>query len=255
VRFKYAVLGILACAGSVQAQIKPQEEPIQHGFETFRSHPGIKLTLDGVQQIGDTSTPLRTITYWYQDVENGRPMAKLEMQGFVAGVQTYEIVGDGVTLWAYDLTRSEYSASRYGNYNGNQPAGYVNSLLGSLRSMIKGYAAYPVRLLSESYGGENARYTTWAPGGSIEDTGLLIRYSLGNPVWRSMDFSYSFGSPYVNVTQIDYFDEVFFGGQARDINWTLTPLSSDVAPTGANFQFVPPTTARPVSGVRPVTGG
>lgn len=239
--------------GMALAQIKPIEQPIQDGFALLRTHPGLQVTLDGTQQIGaDPATTLRTVTYWFQDVEGGRPMAKVEMLGYVNGVQTFVMVGDGITLWAYDLTRNEYSASRYGEFNGNQPADYVNALLNTMRSMIKGQAAYPVRLLSETYAGENARYTTWLPGTAIVDTGTSIRYAMGNPLRRQLDFTYN---PGPGISKITYFDEVYFGAAARDINWTLTPVSSDVAPAGSSFTFVPPDSARSVAGVRPVTGG
>lgn len=247
--------GLLLSACSAFGQIKPVEQPIQQGFETLRAHPGLQITLDGTQQIGNDQTTFRTVTYWYQDVENGRPMAKVEMIGYVNSNATFIMVGDGVTLYTYDMVRNEYASSRYGTYSGNQPQDYVNALLESMRSIIKGQTAYPVRLLLEVYAGEAARYTTWLPGGSIEDTGTAIRYSLGNPVTRTLTFSYNFVAPYQNITQISYFDEVYFASIARDINWTITPLSSDTAPTGANFQFVPPNNATAVAGVRPVTGG
>ena len=256
VNLKLAVLGSLVLSAAVAfGQIKPAEQPIQQGFTTLRGHAGLTLTLDGTQKIGtDPATTFKTVTYWFQDVESGRPMAKVEMLGYVNGSATFLLVGDGVTLWAYDMVRNEYSTSRYGAFNGAQPADYVNALLNTMRSMIKGQAAYPVRLLSETYAGENARYTTWVPGTAIVNTGTDIQYSLGNPVWRRMDFSYNYVAPYMNITQIAYFDEVYFANQARDINWTLTPLSSDTAPAGSNFSFVPPNSARAVTGVRPVTG-
>jgi hypothetical protein len=237
------------------AQIKPAEQPIQEGFSTLRGHPGLKVSLEGSQQIGDRITPFTTTAYWFQDVEDGRTMAKLEMVVTWNGSQSFRVVADGVTLWIYDNNRREYSATRYGNYNGAQPDGYANSLLAAVKSIAKGQCAYPIRLLSEVYGGEQPRYTTWIPGTAIEDTGSIVRYMLGTPVRRRLEFSYMYVAPYMNIRQIDYFDEISFQDASREITWTLVPTSFDLILGDANFAFIPPAGSRSVVGVRSVTVG
>jgi hypothetical protein len=244
---------LLAC--SAFAQIKPEEEQIQTAFAGLRVHPGLQITMDGTQKIGDNTTTFKTIAYWFQDIEDGRPMTKLEMLGYVNGTEKFRIVGDGITLWAYDEARNEYSASRYGTYKDGQPTAYVNDLLSSLRSLVKGQSSFVGRMLGEVYGGEEARYTTWLPGTNIENTGAVVRYVLGNPVHRSLEFWYTSMPPNMVLNHIDYFDEVSFGDQNRDLDWTITLLSFDLALTDTSFQFIPPTGSRAVAGVRPVTGG
>ena len=237
------------------AQIKPEEQSIQQAFEGLRAHPGLQVTLTGETTIGTNETALKSVTTWFQDVEDGRPMSKLEMVIYVNNIETYRIVGDGTTLYAYDEQRNEYSSTRYGNYNGAQPANYVNALLASTRSMLQGQAAYPGRLLSEVYAGDDARYTTWVPGAAIENTGAIVRYTLGNPVHRSMEFDYTNVPPNVILNSISYFDHVDLGATSRDVNWNIALQSFDVVLTDANFSFTPPAGARAVVGVRPVTGG
>lgn len=255
-RVKCIVLGALVVLSAFAgAQIKLQEQPIQEGFNTLRAHPGLKLTLDGAEQVGASITPFTTTAYIFQDIEDGRPMAKVEVIGTSNGAQTFRIVGDGTTLWIYDTARNMYSATRYGNYRGAQPDGYLNNLLSALKSMVKGQAAYPVRMLMEVYGGENARYTTWMPGTAIEDTGSVIRYMLGTPVRRRLEFTYQYVAPYQNVRQIDYFDEISFQTATRDVTWTLTPTSFDLVLPDANFTFTPPAGSRTIVGVRSVTVG
>jgi outer membrane lipoprotein-sorting protein len=244
---------LLACAAF--AQIKPEEQPIQQAFVGLRAHAGLQITQTGTSQIGTTETHFKSVTTWFQDVEDGRPMAKLEMLIYLNDVESFRIVGDGTTVYAYDEQRNEYSASRYGNYAGAQPASYVNSLLASVRSVLKGQTVYPGRLVSEVYGGEGARYTSWIPGTTVENTGAIVRYVLGNPVHRSFEFAYTNVPPNVVLNSIDYFDHVDMGGATRDVNWSISVLSFDLALGDVTFTFVPPAGARSVVGVRPVTGG
>ncbi|MEA2552809.1 MAG: hypothetical protein QOJ65_985 [Fimbriimonadaceae bacterium] len=243
------------CVSPAFGQIKPAEQTLQRAFETLRGHAGLQVTLDGTQQIGDTTTAFKTVTYWFSDIEDGRPMTKMEMIGYVNGSETFKLVGDGVTLWTYDKLRNEYSSSRYGNYRGEHPKNYVSALLATVRSYIKGQASYPIRLLGEVYGGEGARYTSWMPGTTIEDNGQAIRYMLGSPVRRRLEFWYTNLSPSVIINHIDFSDQVSFGSSTRDIDWSMSPVSFDVMVSAADFEFVPPPNSRAVVGVRPVTGG
>ena len=182
-------------------------------------------------------------------------MAKIEMLITLNDVEIYRIVGDGVTLFAYDERRNEYSASRYGNYANAQPASYVNTLLASVRSLLQGQNVYAGRLISEVYAGEGSRYTSWIPGAFVENTGAIVRYTLGNPVHRSFEFGYTNVPPNVVLNTIDFYDHVDRGSVSRDINWQMTLTSFDVALSDVTFSFAPPSGARAVVGVRPVTGG
>ena len=246
-------LSAVAC--SAFAQIKTEEQPIQQAFDGMRVHPGLQITLTGTTTVGTTEKTIKSVTNWFQDVEDGRPMAKVSMVVSLNDIEVFKIVGDGTTLYMWDEQRNEYSSSRYGNYSGPQPAAYVNDLLSSTRSALKGQAAYPGRMLSEVYAGEAARYTSWIPGISVEDTGAIVRYMLGNPVHRSLEFNYSNIAPNVILTTIDYFDHVDLGAVARDTTWTITLQSYDLALSDSSFTFVAPAGARAVVGVRPVTGG
>jgi outer membrane lipoprotein-sorting protein len=246
-------ISLLAC--SAIAQIKPEEQPIQQAFFGLRAHAGLQVVQTGISKIGTTQTQFKSVTTWFQDVEDGRPMAKVEMLIYLNDVEIFRIVGDGTTVFAYDEQRNEYSASRYGNFSGAQPASYVNSLLASVRSLLKGQTVYSGRLISEVYGGEASRYTSWIPGTAIEDTGSIVRYVLGSPVHRSFEFNYSNVPPNVILTSIDYFDHVDMATVSREVNWTLTLTSFDVALSDVTFSFVPPAGVRSVVGVRPVTGG
>src|SRR5262249_7329177 len=149
--------------------------------------------------VGATDTNIKATATWFQDVEDGRPMAKVQLVVVMNNLEIYRIIGDGITLYSYDERRNEYSASRYGNYAGAQPSDYVNALLSSVRSQLQGQSAYPGRLLSEVYAGEDARYTSWIPGTAIENTGAIVRYVLGNPVHRSLEFNYTNVPPTVVI--------------------------------------------------------
>ena len=234
----------LACvaliASSAFGQIKPEEQSIEQAFEGLRPHPGLQITHTGSTHVGPSELTFKSISTLFQDVEDGRPMIKVEMVIFVNDLEIYRIVGDGVTLYAYDERRNQYSASRYGTYNGAQPAAYINSLLSTLRSLLQGNAVFPGRIFSEVYAGEDARYTSWIPGTAVENTGTIVRYVLGNPVHRSLEFSYSNIPPNVVLNSIEYFDHVDLGAVSRDNDWTITLQSFDLALSDVTFSFVPP---------------
>jgi len=236
-------------------QIKPEEQSIQQSFENFRAHPGLQITQNGSITVGTTTSTFTSLTTWFQDVEDGRPMAKVEIIVRLNGAEIFRAEGDGTTLYEYDEQRNEYSSTRYGNYSGAQPTEYVNTLLSAVRSMLQGPTMYPGRLISEVYGGSDARYTTWLPGAAIENTGTVVRYTLGSPVHRSMEFSYTNMPPNVVLNSITYFDHTDMPNTTRDVNWSMTFTSSDVILSDITFSFIPPAGARPVVGVRPVTGG
>lgn len=219
VNVKFLALACCALiASSAFAQIKPEEQSIEQAFEGLRAHPGLQITHTGSTQVGPSESTFKSISTVFQDVEDGRPMVKLEMVIFVNDLEIYRIVGDGVTLYAYDERRNQYSASRYGNYNGAQPAAYMNTLLSTVRSLLQGNTVFPGRIISEVYAGEDARYTSWIPGTAVENTGTIVRYVLGNPVHRSLEFSYTNVPPNVILNSIEYFDHVDLGAVARDVN-------------------------------------
>ena len=250
---------LLVCAALLAqaafAQIKTEEQPIEQAFETLRSHAGLQITQTGTTQVGNTQTTFKSITTFFQDTEDGRPMAKLQMLIYLNGAEVYRIVGDGITLYAFDERLNQYSGSRYGNYSGAQPADYLNALLDSTRSLLQNNAVYPGRLLSEVYAGEDARYTSWIPGVAVENTGTVVRYTLGSPAHRTLEFDYRSIPPTVTLNSIAYYDHVDMGVVSRDVNWSVSLSSFDVALSDVAFNFVPPTGAQSVVGVRPVTGG
>jgi hypothetical protein len=248
-----ATVGIAIMFGLValgQAQITPAEQPIQAALEALRGRAGVQLTMTGTETLGAANTTFQVDAFWFQAVEDGRPMSKVELRGWVNGVSTFRIVGDGTTLWAHDLGRNLYSADRYGNYSGAQPLDYLARLFASLGTVTRGRTAYPGRLLAETYAGEQARYRTWLPGAAIESNSSVVRYTLGNPERRRIEFYYT-GS---NLNRVDFYDATPIGEAVREISWSMTVTPFDVALSEPAFQFVPPAGARPVVGLRPVTG-
>lgn len=250
---------VLACLGFTAAtalsQVAPAEQPIQSALTGLRTHAGLQVVLSGTQSAGEASETFTTTLYWFESIEDGRPVVRVEVVGDKNAAEVFRIVGDGVTLWAYDARRNEYSATRYGNYRGAQPENYVNALLGALGSMIEGRSALPVRLLNQVYGGESARYRSWLPGATPVNSGISVLYQLGSPVRRRLEFRYTGVDPAVLIDSIDYYDRVELGSIVRETTWQISPLSLDAVPAEANFSFVPPAGSRAIAGVRPVTTG
>lgn len=244
---------LVACASI--AQSPAPDQTIQTMFDGIRAHPGLRLTLTGIEAVGDASTPYNAVATWFQSVEDGRPVTRFEMIGTRNSVPQFRIVGNGTTLWAWNAVRNEHVAARYGNYRGSQPTDYMSRFFSALDTMVDGHAGYLARLLSETYSGEAAHYRTWMPGTTAIDTTQAIQYMLGVPIRRRMEFWYSEVAPGVRLDKIEYFDSKPVGFVSREIEWTLTPQSFDIILPDANFEFVPPAGSRPLAGLKPVTGG
>src|SRR5690349_8567348 len=80
VNVKFLALGVVALVASTAfAQIKPEEQSIEQAFEGLRAHPGLQITHKGTTQVGPSESTFESISTLFQDIEDGRPMVKLEM--------------------------------------------------------------------------------------------------------------------------------------------------------------------------------
>jgi len=73
-------------------------------------------------------------------------------------------VGDGSTLWSYDLNQHRYSATSYGGSGAVRPDTYTTDLLNDLNWAASGQDGYLAKLLRQIYNSVNPTYTSWMPG-------------------------------------------------------------------------------------------
>lgn len=205
---------------------------------------------------------------WFRVRSEGeREIAELELRQFRDSRPTRRIVGDGVTRWAYDFARNEYSASRYGSDSGAQPERYLDRLLQRFDSLLPSPEAGLGRLLKDAYGGELARASDWLPAAEpvclavatpdpvdssrmyvpTADRWYILSYRPGVRN-RSVCFEISV-DPYTNVPRLTsiYGAERMADTKTVLSSWQIA-LQTTVIPDGANFQFLPPANARPIVG-------
>ena len=262
---KLGVCVALSLGALASAQLNSVEEQnLDAAFAYFTdpvvgAYAGMKLQMDGTQQIGESIETFSTTVYWFNGIQDGRPMALISAYGFGNGQPLFQIVGNGTTLWAHDIRRNEYMASRYGNYEGAQPETYTATLFKTLQSLIKGRSSPGVRFLNEVFGWEmrpSQFYRSWMPGVRPVDDGTTFRYQLGDPVRRRLSFDYSLvGGGKRLLTRINYFDQTNLGNDYRLVDWKIDITPLNTVPEGVTFAYTPPIGARPISGIRPVTGG
>jgi len=169
----------LALASVASAQsIDYAQAMVLEAYQNFRSNDVLKFEMTGTDTVGRVSTPVHVIVYYRLSVDSrtGRKSkAEIELDEYATtatgDVLTMRLVGDGKTLYRYDIPRREVTSTTYGYYGNVEPANYVGSdapkLFSQLRAQTPGVAAYAVRLLAElnpaglEFG---ARYADWLPG-------------------------------------------------------------------------------------------
>lgn len=258
---------------------------IQDTLVLLRGSATAWIKLDGTECAGGIATPIGTDIYFVSQVGGVQEKLVLESLDYYGGLRQ-RIVGDGISLWAYEPQRNQYSASRYGAYNGNPPADYRTNLLSSFELNLKGTAAYAGRLLREVYGPGGARYRDWLPpspdwgaGGSswpkvFENGQVYVEPILGK-TYRSGttaqgDYVYvvyqaagqkslvfelfkSTGQTLYRLNIIYIAEKNRVSNRDRVIDAKLV-FYPDMVPGSASFVFQPPAGSRAVASPKPVGG-
>ncbi|QOJ10843.1 MAG: hypothetical protein HRU74_01800 [Chthonomonadaceae bacterium] len=275
VRISLLAVGLaLGLTPFAQAQLTP-EAATQNALAGLRMHPSAWLRMDGQDTVGSVANRFIGDLYWYSSFDAlGLPVAKAELQEFLNGNLRVRTVGDGVTLWHYDLARFAYNATTYGTFSGSPPPTYLTNLIKGMGTHAEGQTTHLVRLIRETYDGGFAQFKPWIVGGasslltggqSMDDPVLgnqrtyvssaAVEYAVfwtGQPANRSLAFEIisdpKFGGKIVNA--VYYASVSAVGNQSRLVEWTMM-VRPDVIPAASNFVFVPPAGAKPI----PKTGG
>ena len=151
------------------------EEAIWQAYQNLAADSSFELSVNGTETIGKVTTPFNSVLYFTTatNPETGlTTSAKLELDDYDGnGNLLRRYVGDGQTLWYYDLSARRYSASFYSFYGTTPPATYPGSdaprMLAQLYPESTGPTTYVARLLREVNPGSNLltpTYSSWAPG-------------------------------------------------------------------------------------------
>ena len=176
--FLFAALA-LASLAAAQEPTGPHERNVWDAYLNLRANDDLRFELRGTDASGSVSTSIHAVLYWRlsEDARTGlKSKAQVELDVYRLNAKgedeiVYRIVGDGTTLYRYDMAKLEVAATTYGFYGTQAPERYVGSdapkLISQLRAAIPGPAAYVARLLSEvnPAGADwTSRFTSWDPG-------------------------------------------------------------------------------------------
>lgn len=170
----------LATLAAAQRPSEIHDAAIWDAYQNFRSNDTMKFEMTGTDSFGTVSNPVHVVAYFRLSNDprtNKKTRAEVDLGIFTpttsGDVLTMRIVGDGTTLYRYDLTRREVSTTTYGYFGDREPANYSGSdapkMFSQLRAVTPGVANYIARLLGEinpagiDY---TARYGDWMPGRS-----------------------------------------------------------------------------------------
>lgn len=188
----------LASVAAAQRPADYREAMVWDAYQNFRNNDLLKFEMTGTDTVGRVSTPVHVVMYYrlLTDSRTGRKSkAEVDLDVYTATttgeVLTMRIVGDGKTLYRYDIPRREVTSTTYGYYGNVEPANYVGSdapkLFSQLRAETPGVASYAVRLLAEMNPAGldfSPRFADWLPGRarySFDEVPLPIRHA-ANPI-------------------------------------------------------------------------
>lgn len=164
----------LASLMSAQGAVADLNEPvIQDALTKFAFNQSLFLQLNGSITYRGKVTPLVTNLYWNTIRSGSRQTLQVDMESYSNGVLIKRIVGDGDSLFSYDLLLHQYSATLYGSNNPTQVRRdtYQVDLLNALNLEANGNDGYLTKLLRQIFtivptagGGLASNFTSWMPG-------------------------------------------------------------------------------------------
>jgi len=229
------------------------------------------MRLEGTTTLYGTEVPILTDVFYTQDGTVDRDSAKVEIRNFTGGTDQFRTVADGVSLWNYDFARNEYRTNRYGAFQGPQPEHYRTRLFQSLATYAKGPTQTIVQILKDIYSRDDAEFRDLM--GNARATHLLDGSpATPDPIKPDWVFTPTINDQYVMLFATGRRDKSFvfhlnradedspftlksiYGTEQDNASRTSRPSQSawridiytTVIPSGANFQFIAPTGAKPI---------
>ena len=160
---------VLAAGSSLANATEGQAESyIADALSVMRGNQQITFQIAGTELIGNKTRYFSTNVFFQPELTGP---AKLEIDEYeIKGEQTEyvnRVVGDGKSLWTYDMRRAKYSSVTYGFDTETRPKDVPNTttaVLNLVYAKSSGATSYAVRLLREIFAGDSTRYQAWAPG-------------------------------------------------------------------------------------------
>jgi hypothetical protein len=190
-------LTLLALQPFQGAIADPNDSTLKSALSQLQLQPTLYLQLNGSTTYRDKVTPFVTNLYWSNSTVGTTPTLQVDIESYVNNVLVKRIVGDGDTLWSYDLSMHQYSATSYGGTPGYvRPSTYSTDLLNDLNLLASGNDGYLTKLLRQIYTTGTptvlnptspiANYTSWMPG--VPSSQLIQGVPVTDPVNSSVTY-------------------------------------------------------------------
>jgi hypothetical protein len=253
----------LSCVSAAQTA---EELAVSDGLKQLATSATLQVNLVGKEWIGSNAKDITAQgNFWNTFRPDGLEVRMAEVVEFEGAILTQRVVGDGITLYSFNPRRNEYTTSVYGSFDG-VPTGYTAKLNTGLATQIKGHASSIVRIVSDIHSARmNTSYRSWTPGFAPRtiDTApeadplvparqytptpatYYVQFSLRQPLRKVITFELNRSD---NAILNMYFAAVSsMGSKTKLVDWTMT-FRTGLSFTRAEFQFVPPTTAKAITG-------
>lgn len=177
--FPFAALS-LAALGVAQVPGEAHEKTVWEAYQNLRTNKTFVFDMRGREVYGKNEVLTHAILSWRRSYDRRTGLdSKVQVSLNIFDVTPKEevlrmrIVGDGTTLYRYDMIRKEVVTTTYGFFSDRAPDNYANTvrsdgpkLLSQLRVAAPGLASYLVRLVAEinpSGSDFAAKHSSWVP--------------------------------------------------------------------------------------------
>lgn len=250
------------------SQVSGAESQIRSGLMNWAGSGLIRIKMDGAVSYAGRRDDFRVIynrSLTYNT--NGSLLEQVEITETKNGQLVQRIVGDGMTLYSFNVRKNEVATSTYGKYDAGA-TDYVSKLNDGVASVVSGQATQLVRIVRDMYHPGGTTFRNWMPGGTWQNLNTAgahndplnpnRRYfvtptmsywliTAGNPMNKSMAFEMDSSSGSQKLGFIYYTETIRIGDDLRWTDWQLgveTPLAFGKG----TFEFVPPANARIIPG-------
>lgn len=249
---KHFLISIALTATAVAHANDAWEQAINQSLWPLRMTSNFALHLEGTEWINNAYAPIQCDLQYTTRLDGNRPISQVQLITYLNGRVADRIVGDGTSLYVYNCRTYEYSATRYGSYDGKPTANYQRDLILLVSAAARGSATYPARLFREVFSGDAVEYRSWAPGAkpfgivngmSIKDpiqSKRVYQPSPAEQVWqftssgrRSLAFTVGVSNGY-ELSKIEFYEAFKIGSNNRLTEWVMS-VYRDTPIDAANF--------------------
>ncbi|MCX7799012.1 MAG: hypothetical protein N2109_01570 [Fimbriimonadales bacterium] len=241
-------IGWLGCLWGVATAAHGQlagQAMMEAALRNLARQGSVSIRLAGTEEFDGRQRSF-AVRCWFEANPGSQVGPRLECREVNAvGEVVRRYVADGRTLWLYEPGLRRYAAWNYGGHAAAPSEGAVRRLLSAFRSQSGGPTGWVARLLAETWGADQPRWTAWIPfASSTVEPGRITLRSPDN--LRGAVFFLDGQGDDIRLSGLRWAQEETLRGRLRRVQWEAEILPSTDSPADA-FLFGSPPGSSPIA--------